>query len=160
MRAVMPFCVTATVEMNRDLSHQTLRSHARGRSLHAPPLTVADLYGVCGQANEDVRNTRLLSEFAVVWLGDPPDGATETRALDFTQADAAGASVVLFVHDAGGGTVGCVLWVDGCIASSASDETLRAANMQMQVREGGLAPPLDPANATAATGVQGGPRPP
>lgn len=68
--------------LNRDLSHAALRSHARARSCHAPPLDLTDLYDVCGEANELVRNRRCKFDFAVAWLGDIPEGASSaTQAL-------------------------------------------------------------------------------
>jgi len=121
------------MQIHRDLSHETLRSHARGRSLHAPPLTMAQLYDLCGEVNEDVRNVRRRSEFCVVWLGDVPEGAT-AYASSLTHHDAEHARVIVFVHF-DGSQVGTVLWYNGQIAATCSDEALRATHEVLRAHD-------------------------
>ena len=95
-------------------------------------MSAADLYDVCGEVNEYVRNALSVSDFAVVWLGDAPDSEA-THAIEFTAHDASAARVVIFVSVESG--MACsVVWVGGCIASTASDEALRAANALMVSR--------------------------
>jgi len=121
------------MQIHRDLSHETLRSHARGRSLHAPPLTLAQLYDLCGEVNEDVRNVRLRTDFCVVWLGEVPEGST-AYASSLTHQDAEHARVLVCVH-CDGAQASTVLWYDGHLAATCSDEALRATHELLRVHD-------------------------
>jgi hypothetical protein len=122
----LPFLTDAPTDiLRRDLSFETLKSHARSRSLHAPPLTLAELYDVCGAANEMVRNQVAQEEFAVVWLGETPDGS---RARSAGLPDLADIQVLVCVV---AGKHPCtVLWHDGAISAptQCADEALRACH--------------------------------
>ena len=114
--------------LHRDLSFGTLQSHARSRSLHAPPVTAAELYDVCGAANELVRNHNTLADFAVVWLGEPPQGARSRDAGVFPGL-LEDARAVVCVQDSGR-NVSTVLWLDGAILAplKCPDDALAAAH--------------------------------
>lgn len=128
MRALLPFVVSpGGAQLDRDLSHEALRSHARGRSYHEPPFDLAELYDLCGRANETVRNQRFRNGFAVVWLGAVPEGA-DAATVDFTPADAEGLLAAVFLSVDPGGAASLVLWLDGCVCASCSDDGLRAAH--------------------------------
>lgn len=115
-----------THSLHRDMSFDTLKSHARSRSLHASPLTVAELFDVCGAANELVRNQRASSAFAVVWLGPRPDGARARDAVAPDMAEVAFAACV----SADDNVSAVVLWHEGVVAASptCTDAALRRAH--------------------------------
>ena len=112
--------------INRDLGQAALQSHARSRSLRAPPLTPAQLYDLCGEANEFARNRGgqpgQSAEFAVVWLGEPPLGAV-ARALPFLDADA-DAAVALVCVSCDASAASASVWDRGTVAATAADGAL------------------------------------
>lgn len=124
----MPVLITPNgVHLTRDLSADTLRARARGRSLHAPALSAGDLYDVCGEANEFVRNKRFKPDFCVVWVGDtPPD--VLARDSHFSQDVADEAVLFLCVGCDSSGTSYVVLWLDGVLVAACTDEGLRASH--------------------------------
>lgn len=135
---MLPFLVRAGGDrLHRDLSQSTLQSHARSRSLHALPLTPAALYDVCGEANEVARNRRSdpgrSGEFAVVWLGELPEGA-RARALAFRVEDAADAETLVCVScDAS--ACAAAVWLRGTVAATAPDAALAMMHAFLRAHE-------------------------
>jgi len=115
-------------QLDRDMSHEALRLRARSRNVHGDPLSVAELYNTCGFANELVRNKRLNTGFAVVWLGPAPQGGM-SRSVAFTQEDGQVASTVVCVCCDSTNAAAVVLWVRGRLAATCDDAALRSAHL-------------------------------
>jgi hypothetical protein len=135
MTAVVPFLATGRAgRLTRDLSHAALRLHARGRDHHESPMTPTELYDVCGEANELVRNARFCVDFVVVWLAAAPEGAA-AFATPFSEADAEEASCIICLNDTAGVT-SFVAWLDGALLAhkQTPDAALRAAHELLSAR--------------------------
>lgn len=130
---IFPVCVTTRGALfNRDMSHDTLKSHAKTRSLHSPPLSMAELFDICGEANEYVRNwhsdRKKGNSFAVVWLdSSPPVGNVLAKAIAVPRLE--GDEELIICVSPADDYACVVLWAGGNIATTSTDEALRLAHL-------------------------------